>query len=188
MVPRLYDYYKNTIVADIMQRCSLKNKLQVPRLQKIVVNMGVGIAAHDDKTLEDASKELAQITGQKPAITKARASIANFKIREGSPVGCKVTLRGKKMYEFLDRLVNVALPRIKDFRGFSAKGFDAEGNYSFGLGEQSIFPELEIDRIKRMQGMNITFVTTGESKELTKELLKCFNFPFRRDQERQIGT
>lgn len=184
MLPRLHDYYNNTIVPDIMQRFSLKNRLQVPRIQKIVVNMGVGIAAHDDKALEDASKELAQITGQKAAITKARISIASFKIRKGSPIGCKVTLRGAKMYEFLDRLVNIALPRIKDFRGFSAKCFDDSGNYSFGLEEQSIFPELEIDRIKRTQGMNITFVTTGESKELTKELLKCFNFPFRRDQER----
>ncbi|MBN3039238.1 MAG: 50S ribosomal protein L5 [Candidatus Omnitrophica bacterium] len=181
MKPRFLEKYKNEIVPDIMQRFSLKNKFEVPRIEKIVLNMGIGGAAHDNKLIEDASGQLATITGQRPALTKARKSISNFKIRKGSIVGCRVTLRGRMMYEFLDRLVSAALPRIKDFRGFSANSFDAAGNYSFGLSEQTIFPEIDIDKVQRIQGMDITIVTTGKRRDLTLELLKGFSFPFRRD-------
>ncbi|MCQ9208457.1 MAG: 50S ribosomal protein L5 [Omnitrophica bacterium] len=179
MVPRLLEKYRKEIVPELMGKLSLKNKFQVPRLEKIVVNMGVGAGAHDMKILEQAQAELALITGQRPVITKAHKAISNFKIRKGAPVGCKVTLRGKMMYEFLDRLVNVALPRIRDFRGFSLKSFDGAGNYSLGLTEQNIFPELEIDKMQRLQGMDVTIVSTAKDKTLASELLRAFGFPFR---------
>lgn len=178
MVPRLLEKYKKDIIPHIMQKFGFKNRLQVPRLKKIVVNMGLGLAAHDAKLLEQATADLALITGQRPVITKARKAISNFKIRKGSKLGCKVTLRGRRMYEFLDRLVNVALPRIRDFRGFSQKSFDGQGNYSLGINEQTIFPEIDIDKTQRLQGMDITIVTTTENQELARELLKEFNFPF----------
>lgn len=179
MTPRLLEKYRNEIVPSIMQKRGLKNKLQVPRLEKIVVNMGVGLGAHDIKVLEEAVQQLALITGQHPVITKAHKAISNFKIREGSAVGCKVTLHGKIMYEFLDRLINVALPRIKDFRGFPLTSFDAAGNYSLGITEQNIFPEIDIDKVQRLQGMDITIVISSRDKSLTSELLKAFGFPFR---------
>lgn len=179
-MPRLLEKYRNEIVPAIMKKCGLKNKLQVPRLAKIVVNMGVGVAAADIKLLEQASEQLAIITGQRPVITKARKAISNFKIRKGAAIGCKVTLRGVNMYEFFDRLVNVALPRIRDFRGFSPKSFDGSGSYSLGLSEQNIFPEIDIDKVQRLQGMDITIVTTAKTNELASELLHAFNFPFKR--------
>ncbi|UCB57801.1 MAG: 50S ribosomal protein L5 [Candidatus Omnitrophota bacterium] len=177
-MPRLLEKYKKDIIPHIMQKFGFKNRLQVPRLKKIVINMGLGAAAHDAKLLEQATADLALITGQRPVITKARKAISNFKIRKGSKLGCKVTLRGRRMYEFLDRLVNVALPRIRDFRGFSQKSFDGQGNYSLGINEQTIFPEIDIDKTQRLQGMDITIVTTTENQELARELLKEFNFPF----------
>ena len=177
--PRLLEQYRKEIVPAMMQKFGFKNKLQVPHLEKIVVNMGVGLGAHDIKPLEEASKELALIAGQRPVITKARKSISNFKVRKGSSIGCKVTLRASKMYEFLDRLVNVALPRIKDFRGLSRNAFDANGNYSLGITEQTIFPEVDIDKLKRLQGMDVTLVTTASTYDLAFELLKAFGFPFR---------
>lgn len=179
MVPRLLEKYRKEITPSMMQKFGFKNRLQVPRLEKIVVNMGVGSGAHDIKILEKAKLELGQITGQRPIITKARKAISNFKIREGSSVGCKVTLRGYRMYEFLDRLVNVALPRIKDFRGLPLNSFDHAGNYSFGIVEQTIFPEIDIDKLQKLQGMDITVVTTAETHVLASELLKAFGFPLR---------
>lgn len=179
MVPRLLEKYRKEIIADLMQKFSLKNKLQVPHLEKIVVNMGVGEGAREIKVLEVAAAELAQIAGQRPVITRARRAISDFKIREGSPVGCKVTLRGVRMYEFLDRLINTALPRIKDFRGFAAASIDAFGNLSLGLSEQTIFPEIDIDKVQRLQGMDVTIVTTAHNKDMAFELLKSFGFPFR---------
>ncbi len=162
-----------------MEKFGFKNRAQIPRLEKIVVNMGVGQAAHDIKLLEQAAAELAQISGQKPVITKARKAISNFKIRKGASVGCKVTLRGFKMYEFFDHLISAALPRIRDFRGFSQNSFDADGNYSLGIVEQTIFPEIDIDKVKRIQGMNVVIVTTAESVAKARQLLKAFGFPFR---------
>ena len=162
-----------------MQKFGFPNRLEVARLEKIVVNMGVGAGAHDIKVLEEACQQLALIAGQRPVITKAHKAISNFKIRRGSPIGCKVTLRGAKMYEFLDHLVNIALPRIRDFRGLSPNSFDNAGGYSIGLSEQTIFPELDIDKVKRLQGMDITRDTTAETKDLAFELLKAFGFPFR---------
>lgn len=179
MIPRLLEKYRNEITPSIMQKFGYKNRLQVPRLEKIVVNMGVGEGAGDIKVLEEASKQLALITGQRPIITKARKAISNFKIREGSAVGCKVTLRGFIMYEFFDRLISVALPRIKDFRGFPQNSFDNKGNYSLGITEQTIFPEIDIDKVRRLQGMDIVIVTKAGKRALALELLKAFGFPFR---------
>ena len=179
MVPRLLEKYRKEITPSMMQKFGFKNRLRVPRLEKIVVNMGVGSGAHDIKILEEAKLELALITGQRPIITKARKAISNFKIRKGSSVGCKVTLRGYRMYEFLDRLVNVALPRIKDFRGLSLNSFDRGGNYSFGIVEQTIFPEIDVDKLQKLQGMDITVVTTAKTPALASELLKAFGFPLR---------
>jgi len=179
MTPRLLEKYRKEIAPGLMQKFGFKNKLRAPRLEKIVVNMGVGQAAQDIKLLEQAAAELAQITGQKPVITKARKAISNFKIRKGASVGCKVTLHGFRMYEFLDRLISVALPRIRDFRGISQHSFDADGNYSLGINEQTIFPEIDIDKVSRPQGMNITIVTTAKTVALARELLKTFGLPFR---------
>jgi len=179
MKPRLQETYRNVIIPKMLETFKYKNKLQVPRVVKIVVNMGVGEAIEDIKILEQAMSELATITGQKPAIRRARKAISNFKIREGLPVGCKVTLRSKMMYEFLDRLVNVALPRIRDFGGISPNSFDQAGNYSLGITEQTIFPEIDTDNVSRVQGMDITIVTTAKTKEEAKELLKLFGLPFK---------
>lgn len=180
MVPRLLEKYRKEIVAQMMQAFSLKNKLAVPRLEKIVVNMGVGEGVKDIKVLEKAMEELALIAGQKPILRRAKKAISNFNIREGNPVGCKVTLRRKMMYEFMDRLINVGLPRIRDFRGVSGNAFDQAGNYTLGLSEQAIFPEIEIDNVSRPQGMDITFVIkNAKSKAQAQELLRLFGMPFR---------
>ena len=179
MTARQLERYKKEIVPGLMQKFGFKNRLQVPCLEKISVNMGVGSGAHDSKELERARDELALITGQRPVITKARKAISNFKIRKGSGVGCKVTLHGYRMYEFLDRLISVALPRIRDFRGLSKNSFDSAGNYSLGISEQSIFPEIDVDNVQKLQGMDITIVTTAKTKVLAYALLKAFGFPFR---------
>ncbi|MCP4648944.1 MAG: 50S ribosomal protein L5 [PVC group bacterium] len=179
MVPRLLEEYRNKIVAEIMQKFNLKSPMQVPRLEKIVINMGIGKAHEDIKILEAAMKDLGTITGQKPVITRARKAIANFKLRQGVPVGCKVTLRKQRMYEFLDRLVNTALPRIRDFRGVSGTSFDKAGNYTLGITEQAIFPEIDIDKVQHVQGMDIVIVISSKDKEQAKELLRLFGMPFR---------
>ncbi len=180
IIARLYDIYLEKIVPAIMEKFSYKNKLQVPRIEKIVINMGIGDASSDIKILETAMDELALIAGQKAIITRAKKAIANFKIREGQPVGCKVTLRGQRMYEFFDRLINIALPRIKDFRGISGDSFDNKGNYALGLNEQTIFPEIDYDKVKKIQGMDIVIVTAAKSKEESYELLKLFGMPFKK--------
>jgi len=180
MVPRLLEVYRNEIAPKMMETFKLKNRLAVPRIDKVVVNMGVGEGAQDIKVLERSIEELAAITGQKPLMRRAKKAISNFKIREGSAVGCKVTLRKRIMYEFLDRLLNVALPRIRDFRGVSADAFDQNGNYTLGLTEQNIFPEIEYDKITRAQGMDITIVIkNAKSKEQAKELLRLFGMPYK---------
>jgi large subunit ribosomal protein L5 len=179
-IPRLLESYRNEIIGAMMEKFSLKNKLAVPRLEKIVVNMGVGEAIQDVKILEKSMEELSTITGQKSLLRRAKKAISNFGIRQGQAVGCKVTLRRAMMYEFMDRLINVAMPRIRDFRGVSTEAFDEAGNYSVGLTEQNIFPELEIDRVTRSQGMDITFVIkNSKSKEQSKELLRLFGMPFK---------
>jgi len=184
MVPRLLEKYRNEIIPKMMQAFNLRNKLAVPRVEKVVVNMGVGEGLQDIKLLEKAMEELALITGQKPILRRAKKAIANFKIRQGSPVGCKVTLRRAMMYEFMDRLLNVALPRIRDFRGVSTDSFDKAGNYTLGLTEQNIFPEIEYDRITRTQGMDVTIVIkNAKSKEQAKELLRLFGMPFKESKE-----
>ena len=178
--PRLLTTYRNNIVPDMMKAFSYKNSLQVPRLKKIVVNIGLGEATQDIKMLEAAQNELAVITGQKPVTTRAKKAIANFKIRRGSAIGCKVTLRRSMMYEFLDRLIAVAIPRIRDFRGLSPDSFDSHGNYSFGLNEQAIFPEVDVDKIMKTHGMDITIVTNAKSREEAFEVLKLFGMPFKK--------
>ncbi|MBL7129906.1 MAG: 50S ribosomal protein L5 [Candidatus Omnitrophica bacterium] len=179
MVPRLLDRYKNQIMLEMRKIMNYKSFMQVPRLEKIVVNMGIGEGARDIKVLEKSMEELAIITGQRPVICRAKKAISNFKIRKGQPVGCKVTLRKVMMFEFFDRLINIALPRIRDFKGFSDDAFDNEGNYSLGISEQAIFPEIEMDKVSRIQGMNITIVTSAKTKKETQELLKLFGFPFK---------
>ena len=175
---RLKDQYNNEIVDALIKKFGYKNRMQVPKLDKIVVNMGVAEAKENAKALEAAVKDLETITGQKAILTKAKNSIANFKIREGMPIGCKVTLRGERMYEFLDRLVNLALPRVRDFRGVNPNSFDGRGNYALGIKEQIIFPEIEYDKIDKVRGMDIIFVTTAKTDEEAKELLTQFNMPF----------
>ena len=175
---RLKDQYLNEIVDALMKKFGYKNKMQVPKLDKIVVNMGVGEAKENAKILEAAVKDMETITGQKAIVTKAKHSIANFKIREGMAIGCKVTLRGEKMYEFLDRLVNLALPRIRDFRGINPNAFDGRGNYALGIKEQLIFPEIEYDKIDKIRGMDVIIVTTAKTDEEGRELLAQFGMPF----------
>ena len=175
---RLKDLYKSEIVDAMVKKFGYKNVMEVPKLDKIVINMGVGEAKDNSKVLETAVKELEIITGQKVVTTKAKNSVANFKIREGMPIGCKTTLRGEKMYEFLDRLVNLALPRVRDFRGVSSSSFDGRGNYALGIKEQIIFPEIEYDKIDKVRGMDIIFVTTAKTDEEARELLTQFNMPF----------
>jgi large subunit ribosomal protein L5 len=177
-VARLKDFYNDEIVAALTKKFGYKNPMQVPKLDKIVVNMGVGEAKDNAKALENAVHDMEQITGQKAVLTKAKKSIANFKIREGMAIGCKTTLRGEKMYEFLDRLVNLALPRVRDFRGVNPNGFDGRGNYALGIKEQFIFPEIEYDKIDKTRGMDIIFVTTANTDEEARELLTLFNMPF----------
>jgi len=178
-VPRLKERYFKEIVPMMMEEFSYDNPFQVPRLEKIVVNMGVGEGGQNPKVLEGAVNDLAYITGQKPLITRAKKSVAGFKIRAGMSIGCKVTLRGDRMYEFLDRLLNLAIPRIRDFRGLSTQSFDGHGNYNFGVDEQLIFPEIEYDKIDKIRGMNITVVTTAQEDKIAKALLKHLGFPFR---------
>ena len=175
---RLKDQYNSEIVEALTKKFGYKNVMQVPKLDKIVINMGVGEAKENAKLLEAAVKDLETISGQKAILTRAKNSVANFKIREGMPIGCKVTLRGEKMYEFLDRLVNLALPRVRDFRGINPNSFDGRGNYALGIKEQIIFPEIEYDKIDKVRGMDIIFVTTAKTDEEAKELLTMFNMPF----------
>ena len=177
---RLKETYLNEIVDGMTKKFGYKNVMEVPKLDKIVINMGVGEAKDNAKVLDTAIKDLEIISGQKPIITRAKKSIANFKLREGMPIGCKVTLRGEKMYEFLDRLVNLALPRVRDFRGVSATAFDGRGNYSLGIKEQIIFPEIEYDKIDKVRGMDVIIVTTAKTDEESRELLRQFGMPFQK--------
>ncbi len=176
---RLGEYYKGTVVNQMMQQFGYRSVMEVPRVEKITINMGVGEAVADKKVMENAVADMAKIAGQKPVVTKARTSIAGFKIREGYPVGCKVTLRRERMYEFLDRLISIAIPRVRDFRGISAKGFDGRGNFNMGVREQIIFPEIEYDKIDALRGMNITITTSAKSDEEGRALLAAFKFPFK---------
>ena len=175
---RLRDIYKNEIMDAMTKKFGYKNCMEVPKLEKVVLNMGVGEAKDNAKVLESAMGDMEKITGQKPIITRAKNSIANFKIREGMPIGCKVTLRGEKMYEFVDRLINLALPRVRDFRGVNPNAFDGRGNYALGIKEQLIFPEIEYDKIDKVRGMDVVFVTTAKTDEEARELLTLFNMPF----------
>lgn len=178
--PRLLEAYRSSIVPEMMKAFSYKNQMQVPKLKKIVINVGLGEATQDIKMLEAAQHELAAITGQKPVTTRAKKAIANFKIRKGSAIGCKVTLRRFMMYEFLDRMISVAIPRIRDFRGLPANSFDGSGNYSFGLNEQVIFPEIDVDKVMKTHGMDITIVTDAKSEKEAFELLRLFGMPFKK--------
>ena len=175
---RLKDLYKNDIVDAMIKKFGYKNIMEVPKLDKIVVNMGVGEAKDNAKVLESAVKDMETITGQKAIVTRAKNSVANFKIREGMAIGCKTTLRGERMYEFADRLINLALPRVRDFRGVNPNAFDGRGNYALGIKEQIIFPEIEYDKIDKIRGMDVIFVTTAKTDEEARELLRLFNMPF----------
>ena len=179
MAIRIQEKYEKEVLAQLMEKFNLKSKMEAPRIEKIVINMGVGKAQEDIKILESAMDDLATITGQKPVITRAKKAVANFKLRKGVPVGCKVTLRKTKMYDFLDRLINITLPRIRDFRGVSPSAFDKQGNYTLGITEQAIFPEINIDKVKHVQGMDIVIVIKAKSKEQSKELLRLLGMPFR---------
>lgn len=176
---RLQEFYKETILPELMSQFGYKSVMEVPRITKITLNMGVGEAVGDKKVLEHAVGDMTKISGQKPVVTKARKAIAGFKIREGYPIGCMVTLRGRRMYEFIDRLVTVAMPRIRDFRGVSGRGFDGRGNYNVGVKEQIIFPEIEYDKIDVLRGMNISITTTAKNDVEAKALLAAFKFPFK---------
>ncbi len=176
---RLQQYYRDTVMPQLMEKLDIKNPMQVPRITKITINMGVGEAVGDRKVMDHALSDLAKIAGQKPLVCPARKSVAGFKIRDGMPVGCKVTLRRGRMYEFLDRLVTVALPRVRDFRGMSAKSFDGRGNYNMGVREQIIFPEIDYDQIEQIRGMDITITTTAANDQEGRALLEAFSFPFR---------
>ena len=180
---RMQKYYRETVASAMMKKYGYKNALQVPRLLKIVVNMGVGEGVNNPKDVEDAAVELGLITGQKPIVIKSTKAISNFHLKENTPVGCKVTLRGKRMYEFFDRFVSTALPRVRDFRGIPFNSFDGRGNYSVGIQDQVIFPELDLDKIKRTQGMDITFVTSSKTDAEAKHLLEHLGMPFRKDKE-----
>ena len=176
---RLKETYLNEIKDAMQKKFEYKNEMQIPKLDKIVINMGVGEAKENRKVLDTAVKDLETITGQKAVVTRAKNSVANFKLREGQPIGCKVTLRGEKMYEFLDRLVNLALPRVRDFRGVNPNAFDGRGNYALGIKEQIIFPEIEYDKVDKVRGMDIVFVTTAKTNEEAHDLLKGFGMPFK---------
>ena len=175
---RLKDFYEAEIIPEMTKKFSYKNKLAVPKLEKIIINMGVGEARENAKVLDGAVNDMTIISGQKPMITKAKKSIANFKLREGMNIGCKVTLRGARMYEFADRLINIALPRVRDFRGVNPNSFDGRGNYSLGIKEQLIFPEISYDKVDKIRGMDVIFVTTAKTDEEARELLRLFNMPF----------
>jgi large subunit ribosomal protein L5 len=177
---RLKEHYREVVAPELQKRFNYSNPMQVPRIEKIVINMAVGKAVQDAKKLTNATVELGKISGQKAAICRARKSVANFKLREGQPIGCKVTLRAERMYEFLDRLINIALPRVRDFRGVSPKSFDGRGNYAFGVKEQIIFPEINFDEVEETRGMDIIICTTARTDEEAKELLAGFNMPFRK--------
>ncbi|MCW8917989.1 MAG: 50S ribosomal protein L5 [Gammaproteobacteria bacterium] len=176
---RLQDFYRDTVVNQLKEQLNCANVMEVPRITKITLNMGVGEAAADKKVLEHATADMVKIAGQKPVITRARNSVAGFKIREDWPIGCKVTLRSERMYEFLDRLISIAIPRIRDFRGLNAKSFDGRGNYSMGVKEQIIFPEIDYDKIDKLRGMDITITTTAKTDDEARALLKAFNFPLK---------
>jgi large subunit ribosomal protein L5 len=176
---RLENFYKEQVVPKLVEKFGYKNVMQVPRISKITLNMGVGEAVGNKKVLENAVEDMAKVAGQKPVTTKARVSVASFKIRDGWPIGCKVTLRRARMYEFLDRLINISLPRVRDFRGVNGRSFDGRGNYNMGVKEQIIFPEIDYDQIDAIRGMDISIATTANSDEEAKALLQAFNFPFR---------
>lgn len=177
---RLREFYENEVVPAMTQKFSYKNKMAVPKIEKIVINMGVGEAKDNSKVLDSAVKDLQIISGQKPIVTRAKKSIAAFKLREGMPIGCKVTLRGKKMYDFADRLINLSLPRVRDFHGINPNSFDGRGNYTLGIKEQLIFPEIEYDKIDKIRGMDVIFVTTAKTDEEARELLSLFGMPFKK--------
>ena len=177
---KLHDYYRDQVVNELKNKFGYKSVMQVPRIEKITLNMGVGEALTDKKLLDNAVADLAAISGQKPLVTKARKSVAGFKIRQGYPIGCKVTLRGERMWEFFERLITIAVPRIRDFRGLSAKSFDGRGNYNMGVREQIIFPEIDYDKVDRVRGLDITITTTAKNDEEGQALLAAFNFPFRK--------
>ena len=179
MMARLQEQYRADVIKRLTEQFNYANVMEVPRITKITLNMGVGEAVGDKKVIEHAMDDMAKITGQRPLMTRARKSVAGFKIREGWPIGCKVTLRRERMYEFLDRLINIAIPRIRDFRGVSAKAFDGRGNYSLGVREQVIFPEIDYDKVDAVRGMDITITTTAKTDEEARALLSAFNFPFR---------
>jgi len=181
-VPRLLERYRNEVVPALQEMFGYKNIMEVPKIEKVVVNIGLGEALQNPKAIENASRDLALITGQKPVVTRARKSIAAFKLRKGAPIGLKVTLRGRRMYYFLDRLFNVALPRVRDFRGVSPDSFDGRGNYTLGLREQLIFPEIDYDQVDRVRGMEVTIVTTAETDEEARELLRLLGMPFRQSR------
>jgi large subunit ribosomal protein L5 len=176
---RLKDRYQNEIAPALQQKFAYTNVMQIPKVDKIVINMGVGEAVQNSKAIDSAVADMMKLSGQKPVVTRAKKSIAAFKLREGMPIGCKVTLRGQRMYEFMDRLLNVALPRVRDFRGVSAKAFDGRGNYTLGIKEQLIFPEMEYDKIDKLRGMDVVFVTTAKTDEEARELLRGFGMPYR---------
>lgn len=177
---KLHDKYKETVIAELTKKFGYSSVMQVPRIEKITLNMGVGEAVADKKVMESAVRDMTAIAGQKPVVTVARKSVAGFKIREGYPIGCKVTLRGERMWEFLERLIDIAIPRIRDFRGLSSKSFDGRGNYAMGVREQIIFPEIDYDKIDKIRGMDIVITTTANSDEEGRALLNAFNFPFKR--------
>ena len=177
---RLMERYQNDVVKSLMEKFNYSSKMQAPKIEKIVLNIGVGDAVSNSKLLDEAVNELTLITGQKPVITRAKKSIAGFKLREGAPIGCKVTLRGERMYEFLDKLVNISLPRVRDFRGVSNNSFDGRGNYTLGIKEQLIFPEINFDKVNKLRGMDIVFVTTAKSDEEGRELLAQLGMPFKK--------
>lgn len=177
---RLQEKYQNSVRAELANKFAYKSSMQIPKVEKIVINMGIGDAVANVKVLDDAVEELTLITGQKPVVTKARKSIANFKLREGMPIGCKVTLRGERMYQFLDKLVSVALPRVRDFHGINGNSFDGRGNYTLGVKEQLIFPEINFDKVKKVRGMDIVIVTTAKTDEEGRTLLQLMGMPFRK--------
>ena len=182
MIPRLKDQYKNKIIIDLQKEFSLKNKFMVPKVLKVVLNMGLGADSNDKKIVQNCIEDIALIAGQKPIVTKFKKSISNFKTRKGYPAGVKVTLRNNKMYEFIDRLVNIALPRIKDFQGLNERGFDISGNYSFGIKEHIIFPEINFDKVEKIRGMDITIIISSKNKGHTLSLLQELNFPFNKEK------
>ncbi|MBA2920322.1 50S ribosomal protein L5 [Sphingomonas sp. MAH-20] len=183
--PRMKQRYDDAIVKAMTEKFGYKNRMEVPKIEKIVINMGVGEATQDKKKVEQAASEMEAIAGQKPVVTKAKKSIAQFKLREGMPIGCKVTLRRERMYEFLDRLITIALPRVRDFRGLNPKSFDGRGNYAMGLKEQIVFPEINYDRIEKVRGMDVIVTTTAKTDDEARELLRLFGFPFPQDAGEQ---